>query len=167
MLGIKNLNSKGEKMSNIKSGQELRLKNVLKIRREMSQLEIREELNQIEKKISDSGNERNGATITTVYGSRTIKGNTVLDIEILVPLNGPIECLDSYEVLDDFIIHNALHLKHIGNPNMIQSKVNKLNQYINDNNLQATTPLYSINTKGMNTVNSIEEMEVDMYIGVE
>ena len=87
-------------------------------------------------------------------------------MEILVPMDKPIELSGEYKLKKVFHLVNAVYARHIGNPNLLQNTYNNMMQYINENELSPITSGYNVNVKELQQGDSMDEMIVDIYIGV-
>lgn len=65
-----------------------------------------------------------------------------------------------------FRLSNAVKITHKGNPANMQESVNKLIGYLSRNNLTSVTSLYNVTVNKPKTPMNIDNMVVDMYIGV-
>ncbi len=68
---------------------------------------------------------------------------------------------------DKFVIKNAVMFRHIGNPQSINSEIEELARYIKNNNMKPLTPFYNITVKGATVPSELNQMIVDICVGVE
>lgn len=61
---------------------------------------------------------------------------------------------------------NAVYAQHNGNPATLQITYDQMAAYINKNKLQQITAGYNVNVKELQPGMSLDEMIVDVYIGV-
>lgn len=97
--------------------------------------------------------------ITTTKSLEVIQGEQIMDVEILLPIDGQISVENPYEFKKEIKITNALYTK-IFNIVNLQENLNIVNQYILDNNLVAITSAYLIQTKHEN------KQYIEVYIGI-
>ncbi|OGO78603.1 MAG: hypothetical protein A2Y23_09975 [Clostridiales bacterium GWB2_37_7] len=55
---------------------------------------------------------------------------------------------------------------NIGNPALLQNTYNEIMNYLKQNNLQQITAGYNVNVKELQLGQSLDEMIVDVYFGV-
>ncbi|QEN03560.1 hypothetical protein EW093_02205 [Thiospirochaeta perfilievii] len=87
-------------------------------------------------------------------------------MEILIPIKHSVKIDNTYLLKKEFHLTNAIFKKHVGNPNLIQNTYNEMNTYIQVNGLQPITSGYNISVKDQTHGISVDEMEIDVYIGV-
>jgi effector-binding domain-containing protein len=61
---------------------------------------------------------------------------------------------------------NAVAIRHVGNPAGLEKTVNELLAYIQQKGLQPITAAYNVTVKEARTPLEVEEMVVDVYIGI-
>ncbi len=94
--------------------------------------------------INDTGLKINGPTITAIYSIENDCGDQIIDIEIIVSINGVMASTDEFVYRDRFEISNALMFRHIGNPLTMNTEMQEFNQYIRDNDFKPVTPFYNV-----------------------
>lgn len=150
-------------MAVIETNKELRLENVLSLRKKMTQTEINEEMVKIGNFFDANGIKKAGPIITTTYA---IEENNVLDMEILVPMDKVINLPSEYILKPLFRLTNAVYSRHEGNPNLLQSVYNEMLAYIQRNGLQQITSGYNVTVKEMLPEMSVDDFVIDVYIGI-
>jgi effector-binding domain-containing protein len=150
----------------VEHGKELRFKNVLSLRKKIAQNDINGEILKIGKYLNDNGLKKVGPVTTVTFAAEVIGSHPVLDIEILVPVDKVIEPSCDYCFKNVFHLVNAVYLQHKGNPSLLQDTYNQLTAYIKDNKFQQITAAYNVNVKELQLGQSMDEMIVDVYIGV-
>lgn len=109
----------------------------------------------------------NGPVITAIHSIKNDGSNQLFDFELIVPVSGVMASVDEFIFKDKFMIENALTFRHIGNPQSMNSEMESLARYIKDNKLKPVTPFYNITVKGATVPSELDEMIVDIYVGVE
>lgn len=143
------------------------VENVLTFRGKVTQETMNSKMMKIEEAIKKANLKVSGSVINTIYSVEN-EGNTQLvDFELIIPISGVMESVDEYIFKDKFVIENAVMFRHIGNPQTINSEMESFVQYIKDNNLKPVTPFYNITVKGAMKPSELDEMIVDIYVGVE
>lgn len=151
-------------MSEILKNQKFEINNVLSYREKMLEHKINQRAIMMKNFIKNEGSKCMGSPITATFGINVDNGNRIIDVEILIPVDRKIDHGEEYVLKEQFKLENALMIRHIGNPMLIQESFNELNQYIMDNHLVPITVGYNV------TVNSdagdIENTEIDIYVGI-
>lgn len=147
----------------IESNKELRLENVLSLRKKMTQTEINEEIININRFFESRGIEKQGPFMTTTYA---IEQNNLFDMEILVPMNKAVELPQKYVFKPVFKLVNAIYVRHKGNPSLLQTVYNEIYAYIHNNKLQPITPAYNVTVKEITPGMNMDDVVIDIYIGI-
>lgn len=147
-------------MSEIKTNQELEVKNVLSFRGKIKPQELDGIVKDMEGKMKSIGVERIGNPITATY---TVDKDGI-DVEVLLPISKEMDDIGAYKYKERIKIVNAVLLSYKGNPAGLQNACNELNRYMVDNQLQPITVGYNI-TKHIDTIN-VENTEIDVYVGI-
>lgn len=150
----------------VEAGKEFKLENVLSLRKKMTQEEINSEMIKIGKFLQDNGVTKSGPVVNTTFAIETQNGQSILDIEILVPLDKKVELTGEYTFKPVFRIVNAVYARHEGNPVTLQNTYNDMLAYINQNKLQQITAGYNVQVKDVLPGMTPDEMIIDVYIGV-
>ncbi len=153
-------------MALIEAGKEIKLENVLSLRKKVTQQDVNSEMMKIGKFLQDNGAKKAGPVVTATFAIETLNGQSILDMEILIPLDKEITVLGEYTLKPVFHIVNALYARHEGNPSIIQNTYNEMLAYINQNKLQQITAGYNVQIKDMLPGMSPDDMIIDVYIGM-
>lgn len=133
----------------IEKRKELRIENLLSLRKKMTQAEVNTEMMKIGKMFEEKGIKKNGPVITATFAIETIGGQPLLDMEILVPMDKNVELTGEYRAKELFHMVNAVYARHKGNPATLQNTYNEMMAFIQQNNLQQITAGYNVNVKDM------------------
>lgn len=144
----------------------LEMHDLLSYRSKMTQQELVEKSKEIEEIIVRSGASKNGCTVTTTFSVEQGPNGPILDMEILVPLDREIPVPQGYVWKPEFLLTNALMMKHIGNPAGLQESVQALNQFILDHGLVPISTGYNVTVREAKTPMELDSMEVDIYVGI-
>lgn len=144
----------------------LEMHNLLSYRGKMTQQELVEKSRDMEEIIQQSGAEKNGCTMTTTFSVEQGPNGPVLDMEILIPLDREISVPQGYAWKPDFLLTNALMVKHLGNPAGLQESIQALNQFILDHGLVPISTGYNVTVREAKTPMELDSMEVDIYVGI-
>jgi effector-binding domain-containing protein len=150
----------------IKENQELHMANVLSFRKRAAAAEFQAELARIGKFVEDGGFTKTGPTVTATFAAEVENGAQILDMEVLIPLDKPFDPPERCVCKPEFKLVNAAVIRHTGNPAGLQNTVNELIAYIQQNGLQPITSAYNATVKEAKTPLEIDEMIVDVYIGL-
>ncbi|OMF13959.1 AraC family transcriptional regulator [Paenibacillus amylolyticus] len=145
---------------------EFKIENVLSLRKKMTQADIQQEMMNIGKFLEQNDLKKNGPLVTVTFAIEQSNEQPLLDTEILVPLDQPTKLYGEYNFKNVFHLMNAVYARHEGNPNTLQDTYNELNQYINQKGLQPITAAYNVNVVDLQPGQSMDNMIVDVYIGV-
>lgn len=151
----------------IVSNKKYSIENVLTFRGKVRQ----ETINNIAAKAGETIKKANlgiiGPAITAIHSIENDGSNQLLDFELIMPINGEMSSVGDYIYKDKFVIENAVMFRHIGNPQNMNAEMESLARYIKDNKLKPVTPFYNITVKGATVPSEINDMIVDVYIGIE
>ncbi|NMI06881.1 GyrI-like domain-containing protein [Paenibacillus sp. SZ31] len=145
---------------------EFKIENVLSLRKKMTQAEIQQEFMNIGKFLEQNSLKKNGPLVTATFAIEQSNEQPILDTEILVPLDQPAKLDEKYKFKEIFHLMNAVYARHKGNPNTLQDTYNELNQYISQKGLEPITVAYNVNVIDLEPGQSMDDMIVDVYIGV-
>lgn len=152
-------------MSVIERDQDLYFENVLSCRIKATYDEIAEEVTGIESFLSRGVIRRTGPFITSFISLELIRGEQIIDFEILFPIDRKIEPAAHYTIKPLFHLVNALRLRHEGGHATLPRAYNELLVYMISEGLQPVTPLYNVAECG--EYGLIENCDAfDVYVGV-
>lgn len=152
----------------IQSGKELKVENVLSLRKRMTQEEINIEMGKIGKFLQDNEIKKVGSIITATFAIEENCGRHLMDMEILVPID-KIKEFDfpgEYIFKPLFHIFDAVYARHEGNPATLQNTYNEILDFIQQNKLQQVTAGYNVQVKDFLPGMTADEIVIDVYIGV-
>lgn len=96
-------------------------------------------------KVNEAKNLTN-TTINITHGIELQDGQQVIDMEMFIPLDKPIYNFNNhneFNYINELCIENAIKLDFKGNQQDLQFSVQRLMNYIKDNQLSPKTPLYT------------------------
>ena len=146
--------------------QTLELHNVLSYRAKMTQQELAAKSQEIERLLQNSGAKRAANAVTATFAVEQGAAGPVMDIEILLPLDMELTPPEGYVWKPRFLLTNAVVARHVGNPATLQEASNAINAYIAEHRLTPITAGYNVTVKEAKTPLELDEMIVDIYIGV-
>ncbi len=150
----------------IENNKELRLENVLSLRKKMRQADVQQEMMKIGEFFKKNNIKKNGPIVTATFNIEKINEEPILDMEILVPMDREVNLSGEYRFKKTFHLINAVSIRHHGDPNLLQNTYNELMTYIKKNGLQQITTAYNVNIKDLEPGQSLSEMVIDVYIGI-
>jgi effector-binding domain-containing protein len=146
--------------------QELHMSNVLSFRKMLTPNELQHELERIGKFVEGGGYAKTGPTVTATFAVEQQNGVQMLDMEVLIPLDKPFAPPEGCALKPEILLTNAVSIRHIGNPAGLQATCDNIMAYIQERGLQPITCGYNATVKEATTPAEIEQMIVDVYIGV-
>lgn len=150
-------------MNRILSNETLEMENVISYRSVITQQGLTEVMNNIGKFVQSKNLKLNGCITTTTYA---INSDGTMDVEVLVPVDREVDVPDGYIFKKKILLTNAIKLRHEGNPNVLQSSVDKLTDYISENRLTPITSMYNVTIKRAKSTEELENIIIDLYIGI-
>ncbi len=139
---------------NITEGNTLEMTNVLLYKGKKTQQEIAalmNEMNEMNEIIKNNGAEKVGPAVSATFAATD---NSVMDIEVMVPLDRMISVPPKFKMKPVFKLTNAVKIRHEGNPAGLQNSGNALMKYISDNNLTPITAGYNVTVnEALNHIN--------------
>ncbi|MDR0380984.1 MAG: AraC family transcriptional regulator [Oscillospiraceae bacterium] len=145
--------------------QELHMSNVLSFRKKMTQSVLQAEVTRVGQLVAESGHLPAGPTVTATYSVEQQVGGPVLDFEMLIPLDKPFTPPEGCVCKPVFKLTNAVSIRHIGNPAMLQETVSVLLAYLRQHAIQTVTPAYHVTVQDGISVDTPDQVIVDIYIG--
>ena len=147
----------------IETGKQLNLVNVLSLRKEITQAQMKDELGKIGQFLQANSIKQAGPIVTTTYA---IEANGAYDMEVLIPMDKPVDPSPKYRLKPLFRLVNALYVRHEGDPLQLHNVYEKMIEYIKDNGLQQLTTGYNVTIANMSAGASADQLMTDVYIGV-
>lgn len=144
----------------------LEMDNVLSFRGKITQQEMVYIMEEIEQIISESGASKNGNIVTATFDVHTNDKKSIMDLQILVPLNTKIIVPSGYDMKPIFRLNNAIKMVYHGNPSNLQESADELMNYIKDKGLMAITPGYNVTINAPNSKDKLDEFCMEIYVGV-
>lgn len=144
----------------------LEMKNLLSFRAKMTQQEFAAKATEFESVIAAAGAKKSGPVVTATFSVEQGALGPVMDTEFLIPLDKAIAAPVGYVWKPHFLLTNAVMVKHVGHPSGMQETVNALNAYIAEHQLVPITPGYNVTVKDARTPLELNEMVVDIYVGI-
>ena len=146
--------------------QELRMSNVLSRRGKFSMTEVQAEMEKIGALLGTLGVSMKGNIVTATFATYNASGGTVIDAEILVPLDGSVNAPEGYTFKPEFRLVNALKVRHADTHVQLDVSVEKINAYIAEKKLTPITPVYNVMMSNSATQGDMAGVMIDIYVGV-
>ncbi|MDR2572309.1 MAG: AraC family transcriptional regulator [Oscillospiraceae bacterium] len=150
----------------IKEKQELRMSNVLSFRKRLSAPEFQQASVRISKFIEDGSFTKTAPTATATFAVEIENGQQMLDIEVLISLDKPFDPPEECVCKPEFLLTNAVTIRHLGNPTGLEDSYNKLMSYIEERGYVTITNGYNVTVTEPKSPADIDQMIIDIYIGV-
>ncbi|MDR0489750.1 MAG: AraC family transcriptional regulator [Oscillospiraceae bacterium] len=147
----------------ILEGQEIYLTNLLSFRKKLTQDELQSEVARIGQYIEKCGLTKLGPNISVTFA---VEQDGVMDIEMLFQLDKTFAPPDGCVCKPLFKLTNAVSIRHAGSPATLQETYSKLMEYLRQRDLQPITSGYNVAVKDAKSIDEIDRMIVDVYIGV-
>ncbi len=153
-------------MSQIEKSKSFKAKNLLSLRKKITQSQANEEMNKIAAFLEGNGIKQSGPVITATFAVDKETDDPLIDMEILVPMDRKTNLPEEYSYKEVIHIVNAVHATHRGRPDTLYSTYNDLFKYIKENNLQQITAVYNAYIKDHSPMDTSDNLIIDVYIGV-
>jgi effector-binding domain-containing protein len=153
-------------MYEIEENATLEMTNVLSYRGKATQNKLSQISKEIEEMLKDNNAHKNGASVTATFAIDTSSPEPMLDIELLIPIDKNIIVSQPYVIKPLFRLKNAVKIRHIGNPALLQQTANELMEYIKAKKLIPITAGYNVTVQEPTSQINIGDMIVDIYVGV-
>jgi effector-binding domain-containing protein len=151
----------------IETGQEFFCEKLVSLRKQGTLAEIKSAAKQLANYLKANSINRAGPTITAVFSTEQYGGETVLDTEILIPVDRLFAPEYGYIFKSKFRLINAARLSFTGKPEMLQDTCAEFVRYIQEHKLQYTTTVYKVIPETIKTADREPgDMTIDFYIGV-
>lgn len=153
-------------MAQIEESKSFKAENLLSLRKKITQSQANEEMNKIAAFLESKGIKQSGPVITATFAVDKESDEPLIDMEILVPLDMKTDLPQEYRFKEIIHIVNAVHATHRGSPDTLYNTYNDLFTYMKDNNLQQITAVYNAYIKGHSSIDTPDNLMIDVYIGV-
>lgn len=153
-------------MSEIKENVSLEMENVLSYRGKVTQQQMVQITKEMQGLIESNGAKTTLKGVSATYAVENEGGVPMMEIEIMFPLDKPITVPSPYVLKPVFRLRNAVKIRHTGNPALMQNTANELMAYIKDKGLMPVTVGYNVTVQEPSSPTDVENLIVDMYVGV-
>lgn len=153
-------------MAVVECKKSMRVENVRSLRKKMAQPDVNTEVMKIQQFFKAQGIKKNGSLMTTTFSVEMLNGQSLMDMEILVPMDKTTDLPPEYKLKPLFQLVNAVYARHKGNPANLQNTYNEMTQYMTQNNLKPITTAYNVQVNELTPGQSINDVAIDIYIGV-
>lgn len=144
----------------------LEMTNVLSFRGKVTHQQLNEKAQEMDKLIQLNNAQKNGASVSATFAIDTSGSVPLIDIELLMPLDRSFAVSEPYKFKPVFRLKNAVKIRHEGSPVTLQNTANELMEYISAHGLTPATAGYNVTVKGPENQAEINDMVIDIYIGV-
>ncbi len=154
-------------ISEIVENTALKVDNVLHYNSLCTQTEINEVFLKIEQLLKENNVKKSWHIFTATRNIEAKDGITYIDIDIFVPLEKRFDCQPPFEIIEHFEVNNALMIRIEGTPSQSDKAMTMLGEFMKSKNYQPITPAIMVTVKGANTPSEIDEMIMEIYVGVK
>lgn len=151
----------------ILTNQDFKIINVLTFRKKINQQTAMCITQQIDSILLQNGAQKTGNTVSITHGISVENGQQIIDLEMMIPLDRKINAPDGFDFMPEFSLTNALQMRIEGNPQQLQTAIQKFAEYIRNKNFKPSTPLYVVAVKESTGPLDVDDMITDLYSGVE
>ncbi len=151
----------------IETGKEFCYEKLISLRKRGTQAEINRAVRQLGNYLKANSIKKAGPTITATFSSEQKYGETVLDMEILIPVDRLFAPEYGYIFKSKFQLLNAAHLCYKGKPELLQAICDEFIRYIREHEYHDTSAVYNVMADEPRLVNDGSgDITVDLYIDV-
>jgi effector-binding domain-containing protein len=140
--------------------------NVISYRAKITSAQMENVLKTLNTFLDQNKLSKSGFITTTTYVVEMKDNTPVMDIEVLCPVDRETSVPEGFSFKSKFRLHNALKATHKGNPTGLQQSANEFQKFMTENKLTPITTLYNVTVRDAKLQSELDNMEVDMYIGV-
>lgn len=153
-------------MNEIIENVSLEMENVLSYRGKVTQQQMMQITKEMQRIIDSNNAHKTLSGVSATFAVDTTNPVSMMDVEIMCPLDKPIAVSAPYVLKPVFRLRNAVKIRHTGNPALMQNTANELMAYLKDNGLMPITASYNVTVQEPSTPTSFDNLIVDMYVGV-
>lgn len=144
----------------------LEMENVFSFRGKVTQQQMAGISKEIEQLMQANGAQKNGSAVSATFAVDTSSAVPLMDIELLIPMTKVFPVNEPYRFKPVFRLKNAVKIRHEGSPATLQNTANELMSYISEHGLTPVTAGYNVTVREPKDQADINNMIVDIYIGV-
>ncbi len=147
--------------------QSISLKNVLYFSGKLNSREDIKLQKKIEQILLKNNARKTGNTATFTRSFSESNGVRSFDIDLFVPTDRTLEFVDDLSFISEVRVDNALKVRIIGNPNQLNTALEQLIRYINENRLVPKTLPLLVTVKEATSPYETDEMITEIYMGID
>lgn len=153
-------------MNEIIENASLEMENVLSYRGKVTQQQMFQITKEMQYIIDSNNANKTLSGVSATFAIDSTSSVPMMEVEIMYPLDKPITVSAPYVFKPVFRLRNAVKIRHIGNPALMQNTANELMAFIQKNGLMPITAGYNVTIQEPSTPIDVDSLIVDMYIGV-
>lgn len=153
-------------MYKIETAKELKMSHVFSVSKKLTMAQFQREIQTIGQFFHANGIQKKGPVVTVTHGIEHVDGEQIMNMEILVPMDGSFDLPSPYVFKPHFHLVNALYVRHQGHPSKLQEAYEKLGNYISENKLQPITPAYAVTVEEPQSMDHANDAVIDLYVGI-
>lgn len=108
-----------------------------------------------------------GGSIKRINSSEIINDKHIIDMDIWILLNKPIQISGEFNYIEEFALNNVLIVDHIGSPKESSKTIDKMNAYMREHSLVATSSAYNHSLHVADDNLSEDNMHFKIYLNVK
>jgi effector-binding domain-containing protein len=148
----------------IETDQEFCCEKLISLRKKGTLSEIKTAAKQLGNYLKSNSINKTGPTITAIFSAENAGGKTVLDTEILIPVDRLFAPECGYIFKSKFRLINAARLTITTKPERLRESFAEFIRYVKAHNFRSTAMIYRV-MKEEPFNNGSEDMTLDLYIG--
>ena len=137
---------------------------VVSFRGLLTQQESAVKIQEISQTIAEAGAHVAGPFVTAVH-EQVADGRA--GIEIIVPVDRPVDSNGSLEYCDSFRLENCLVARNEGNPDGLTAKIESMRTYVEESGLRPISVGYTVVVRDIQRPEDIDDMVVEFYLPVD
>jgi len=142
--------------------QQLEIHNLITLRKKAPAAEFNSHAERLMEYITAQGAKKTGGGISATYA---VEGN-MLDMELYIPIDKEIPSTAEFMYKPKLYLTNCIKATYKGNPQLLESTLHKMNEYIAENNLTPISAGFVVTVNEITDPKDLELFEVDVYISI-
>lgn len=147
---------------NVETSQRLDIKNLITFRKTARAAELQEHMKNLTAYVEAQEAKKVGGGISATYA---IDGDK-MDIEVYMPIDKEIPSTDEFIFKPRLYLENCIKATHKGNPQLLESTIQKLNEYIVENKLLPISVGFNVTVNEITSPVDMDKFEVDAFVSI-
>ena len=142
--------------------QTLDKQNLISFRKKLRATELQAHAEKMLAYVEQCGAVKVGGGISATYA---IEGD-VMDVEMYLPLDMEIPSTEEFVYKPWLFLDNCIATTHKGNPQLLESTMLQMNEYIEENGLTPISAGFIVTINEVTDMEDVDKFEVDVYISI-